>query len=212
MTLNAKSWFDKEKKSICTTISPLKKQKILFSSPFILSHSFKCIRKKSGKLRRQTVIKGLREIKLKDSWSKSQLPVHSPSYASPWAEHLLYTFFFTYDTTSLKLCRRWCKLASQCDPCCIMKQNQAVLTFSPLWRLLVGWILAFWYERCWWMAFLLKDRKKLHSLQCTPKTFTILLNAFRKYFINIYCTVKNSTMCLNVSRNPYVCYIFNAEK
>ena len=126
MTLNAKSWFDKEKKSICTTISPLKKQKILFSSPFILSHSFKCIRKKSGKLRRQTVIKGLREIKLKDSWSKSQLPVHSPSYASPWAEHLLYTFFFTYDTTSLKLCRRWCKLASQCDPCCIMKQNQAV--------------------------------------------------------------------------------------
>ena len=24
MTLNAKSWFDKEKKSICTTISPLK--------------------------------------------------------------------------------------------------------------------------------------------------------------------------------------------
>ena len=33
MTLNAKSWFDKEKKSICTTISPLKA--ILHSLPWV---------------------------------------------------------------------------------------------------------------------------------------------------------------------------------
>lgn len=58
------------------------------------------------------------------------------------------------------------------------------------------------------MAFLLEDRKQLHSLQHTPKIFTILLNAFHKYIL--YSSEQYSV--LKGVQDPYVYYIFKAEK